>query len=102
MRLLKLKLPILALVFAVIAFVLSFGFCFAVSLVWPSAPTSFLDLFYSPAAMLALLCMPSSFDFNGSGALLFALCAYFFAFVQLYLIILVGIGVHRHFRKKAS
>ena len=98
MRLLNLKTPVLALICAIIALVLS-GVLSCVQLL-----DHFFVLFYYPAEMLAILCMPGSFNPYDGGLetiLYFSvICA--LALLQWYLICFAHIYIFRHSARKSA
>jgi hypothetical protein len=101
MHLMKSPTPILALVLASAAFVLSLSLCFASGLFHLSGLAFYVALFYYPAIMLGNLCAPSAFLEKGQEQplelfLLYAL----FGLVQWYVIFVVVLAVHRFFLKR--
>jgi hypothetical protein len=107
MRLLKLKTPLLALIFAVVALPLSFGLSALVDFVSrPQTSVGLLErclwVFYYPAEVLAFLCLPGSSFEKGSEQPIQMLAVFIpFALLQWYLIFLIHIGVYRNYTRKS-
>ena len=97
MRLLKLKSPTLALVFALVGQVLLLACMFAQSHI-PSALNTFLVVLFLPANRVANLFLSNS----GAGGIVFILLLCFLTFLQMYFIFLAGISLYRHFARKKS
>jgi hypothetical protein len=106
MRLLKLKTPVLALILSIAAVALLRALSMVVGFAYyPATSINLLDrsleLFYFPAELLAFLCLPSSAFIKGVPPLvLMEVVSAFFALVQWYVILLVSIGLYRHFHKR--
>jgi hypothetical protein len=103
MRLVKLKTPLQALVFAIMGLVLSVALSLVVYFaLLPQACINLLNrclwYFYYPVQILTFYCLPHDGVWHGG---LFAGLQIVFIFLQLYLIFLVGISLWRHFSRRA-
>jgi hypothetical protein len=97
MRLLKLKSPTLALVFALVGQALLLACMFAQSHI-PSTLNTILVVLFLPANRVANLFLSNS----GAGGMVFILFLSFLTFLQMYFIILAGISLYRHFPRRKS
>jgi hypothetical protein len=100
MRIFKLKTPVLALVFAVTAFLLTLLSIPALNHLQSDFLFDGFKWFYFPSDLAAFLC--GSVDEYAKGAVPKPGFPFFllFAFLQWYLIFFIGIGIYRRCHKK--